>query len=70
MESSEQTSAYVSPTIYTNTLIFGKGVFSILLFLNMLINPIVSQIQNICDVTLFFSIECIAVRKETLGIKF
>ena len=44
MESSEQTGAYIHPTIFTNGLIFSKEAFFIFLFLNMLTNLIISQI--------------------------
>ena len=36
VESSEQNRAYISPLIVTNSLIFGKGAFFVLFFLNML----------------------------------
>ena len=44
MESSEQTSPYIDPSLFTNRLIFGKGAFFILFFLYMLTNLITSQI--------------------------
>ena len=44
MESEEHNGAYISPTICTNRLIFDKGAFIILFFLNMLTNPMTSQI--------------------------
>ena len=39
MESLKHKDAYISPPVCTNRLIFGKGAFFILFFLNMLFNP-------------------------------
>ena len=44
METSEHNVAYISWPNCTNRLIFGKGAFLILFFLDMLTNPIISQI--------------------------
>ena len=44
MASSEQASVYIYPAICTNRMVFDKGVFFTLFFLNMLTNPIISQI--------------------------
>ena len=44
MESLEQTSPHIDPSICTKSLIFAKAAFFILLFLNMLTNLITSQI--------------------------
>ena len=44
MESSEQTGAYVSSPIFTYRMIFGKGTFCALFFLNLLTNPLTPQI--------------------------
>ena len=37
-------------------LILGKGAFFILVFLNMITNPIISQTLNFCDVAPLFSV--------------
>ena len=42
-ESSEQTGAFISSSICTNRLIFGKGAFFSFFFVNMLTNPIIWQ---------------------------
>ena len=42
-ESSEQTGAFISSSICTNRLIFGKGAFFSFVFVNMLTNPIIWQ---------------------------
>ena len=44
LESLEHNDAYISPLICTNRLIFGKGAFFFVFFLNMTSNPITSQI--------------------------
>lgn len=44
MESSEQTGAYVSSPVFTYRMIFGKGTFFALFFLNLLTNPLTPQI--------------------------
>ena len=43
MESSEQTGAYISSPICIYRMIFGKGTFFILFFLNLLTNPLTPQ---------------------------
>ena len=45
MESSEHSGAHISSPICTNSLIFNKGTIFFLFFLNMLTNPIISQIK-------------------------
>ena len=45
MESSENSGAHISSPICTNSLIFNKGTILFLFFLNMLTNPIISQIK-------------------------
>ena len=42
--SSEHNVGYISSQIFTNGLIFSKWTFFVLLFLDMLTNPIISQI--------------------------
>ena len=49
-ELSEHKSANILPSKCTRMLIFGKGVFFVMLFANILSNPIISQIC-FCDVT-------------------
>ena len=44
MESSEQASVYIYAAICTNRMVFDKGAFFTLFFLNVLTNPIISQI--------------------------
>ena len=44
MESSEEDGAYIFPPISTSRLIFLQGAFLFLFFLDMLTNPIISQI--------------------------
>ena len=43
-ESSEQMGAYISSPICTYRMIFGKGTFFVLFFLNLLTNPLTPQI--------------------------
>ena len=50
MDSSKHSSAFISPPMYTNKLIFGKGFFFMFFFkIIMPTNPIISQC-HFCDV--------------------
>lgn len=44
MESSGQTGAYISSPICTYRMIFGKGTFFVVFFLNLSTNPLTPQI--------------------------
>ena len=54
MESSEQMGVYIFSPISTNRLIFGKGAFFILIFLNIPTHRINFKNWNFCEVTLLF----------------
>lgn len=53
LESSEHSDTYILPPICTNWLIFKKGTFFILFFLDLPTNPIVPQVK-FCDVITSF----------------
>ena len=70
MESTEQTGAYIYPPICTNCLIFGNGAFFILSFLNMLTNPIISQISLFMTSHFSTLFECLIQEEKSVTGRF